>query len=94
MMSNMDAELANAVDAAYRNAITRGLYPAGSYMSVNKAEYWAEGAQAWFEVTVRTDVNGGINTRAKLKAHDPDLAIILERVYGPRGIQHVPGCVY
>jgi hypothetical protein len=94
ILSNVDAELAGAADAAYRNAVSGGLYPAGIYMLANRQEYWAEGTQAWFEVTVRGDVNGGFNTRAKLKAHDPDLAAVLERVYGPVQLERVPGCVY
>jgi hypothetical protein len=94
MMSNMDAELAAAVDAAFRNAVDKSLYPAKIYMMANKNEYWAEGTQAWFDVTVRKDVNGGINTRGAVKEHDPDLAAVLEKVYGSARVEHVPGCVY
>ncbi len=94
IMYNMDAELSGAVEAAYRNAIGRGLYPARIYMMANSSEYWAEGTQAWFDATIRRDVNGGFNTRVKLKAHDPDLAAVLERVYGPAQLQRMPDCVY
>jgi hypothetical protein len=38
------------------------------------------GLQSWFDATVRTDVNDGINTREKLKRHDPGLARMLEQV--------------
>lgn len=51
--------------------------PADCYMMENADEYWAEGCQSWFEATVRTDVNSGINTRERLKQHDPDLALLL-----------------
>ena len=94
IMSNMEAELSSAVEAAYRNAIGRGLYPSRIYMMVNSDEYWAEGTQTWFGATIRKDVNGGFNTRAKLRAHDPHLAAVLERVYGPAQVQHIPDCVY
>ncbi len=94
IMSNMEEKLAGAVEAAYRNARDRGLYPAGIYMMANSAEYWAEGTQAWFDATIRSDVNGGLNTRAKLKTHDPDLAAVLERVFGSAPLPRMPDCVY
>lgn len=51
-------------------------------MMENADEYWAEGVQTWFDATVRTDVNSGINTRDKLKAHDPGFAALLAEVGG------------
>jgi hypothetical protein len=94
IMANLGVELSGAIRRAYANAVSKGLYPSGIYMMANAQEYWAEGTQTWFEVTVRSDVNGGFNTRAKLKAHDPDLAAILGQVYGSAQLQRVPGCVY
>ena len=35
----------------------RGLYAPGCYMGSCADEYWAEGAQSWFDATVRRDVN-------------------------------------
>jgi hypothetical protein len=52
----------------------------GCYMMDNADEYWAEGCQSWFDATVRSDVNSGINTRQKLKAHDPQFAALLTEV--------------
>lgn len=49
-------------------------------MMDNADEYWAEGCQSWFDATVRSDVNSGINTRQKLKTHDPDFAALLTEV--------------
>ena len=51
-------------------------------MVADDKEYWAEGTQAWFDASLRDDVNDGINTRAKLKQHDPELASLLREVYG------------
>lgn len=51
-------------------------------MMANVDEYWAEGTQSWFDASLRSDVNSGINTRVKLKAHDPHLAAVLAEVYG------------
>ena len=44
--------------------------------------YWAEATQAWFDATVRSDVNEGVNCRARLQAHDPALALLLRHAYG------------
>ena len=93
MMAQMDADL-QKIEAAYKNAVDKELYPKGIYMMANSGEYWAEGVQAWLGVTLRTDVNGGFNTQQKIKDHDEALAAILERVYGSLQLQHSPGCVY
>ena len=94
IMSNMNADLLGALESAYRNTVRKGLYPASIYMTANSEEYWAEGTQAWFDATIRRDVNGGSNTRASLKAHDPELAAVLERVYGQGQLQRMADCVY
>jgi hypothetical protein len=94
MMGNMDPDDVHAIEAAYRNAVDKELYPKGIYMMANSGEYWAEGVQAWLGVTLRTDVNGGFNTRKKLQDHDEALAAILEKVYGSLQLEHAPGCAY
>ena len=94
MMSNMDPEDVQRIKAAYQNAVDKKLYPQGIYMMANEKEYWAEGVQAWLGVTQRSDVNGGFNTQQKIKDHDKALASILEKVFGPLQLQHVPGCKY
>ncbi|GIL51691.1 hypothetical protein Vafri_7630 [Volvox africanus] len=48
----------------------------------NEEEYWAEGTQAWFDATIRTDVTSGVNTREKLRQRDPGLAAMMTRAYG------------
>ncbi len=45
-------------------------------------EYWAEGAQAYFDATVRTDVTSGITSRDQLWKVDPGLARLLEAAFG------------
>ncbi|MBI5690327.1 MAG: hypothetical protein HZC55_09510 [Verrucomicrobia bacterium] len=46
-------------------------------------EYWAEGTQSWFDTNRANDrEHGPIDTREKLKVHDPDLAQLLTEVYG------------
>ena len=40
------------------------------------------GTEAWFESTIRTDVNGGVNTREALRTKDPQLSALLQEVFG------------
>lgn len=82
MAVGMDEDQRQAVISAYFNARSSQLYKADVYMLANADEYWAEGAQAWFEATIRTDVNSGINTRQKLRKHDPQLAALLQQAFG------------
>jgi hypothetical protein len=52
----------------------------GCYMMADADEYWAEACQSFFDATVRSDVNCGINTRDKLQQYDPQLAQLLAEV--------------
>ena len=56
--------------AAHAQCVERGVVSGESYMGSNASEYWAESAQAWFEATVRCDVNCGLNTREELALCD------------------------
>lgn len=94
MMAHMDADDVREIEAAYKNAVDKELYPKGIYMMADSAEYWAEGVQAWLGVTLRTDVNGGFNTQRKIKEHDEALAAVLEKVYGSMQLEHARGCAY
>ena len=53
MAVGMNEDQRQAVISAYFNARSSQLYKPGVYMMANADEYWAEGAQAWFEATVR-----------------------------------------
>lgn len=61
---------------------SQGKYTKGIYMICDEKEYWALGTEAWFNASRRTTLNDGINTREKLKSHDPELAQFLEEIYG------------
>ena len=54
MAVGMNEDQRQAVISAYFNARSSQLYHSNVYMMANADEYWAEGAQAWFEATVRT----------------------------------------
>ena len=44
-------------------------------------EYWAEGAQCWFDCSNPRN-SGGASNRAELKAKDEPLAALLTEIYG------------
>lgn len=82
MNLGLSDEMRALVQHCYSEAVARGLYPEGCYTISCAEEYFAEGTQAWFDATMRTDVNGGLNTREKLRTHDPALALVLLSAYG------------
>ena len=65
---------------AYDEAILRGDYGT-SYAATNEQEYWAEGAQCWFDCANARNA-GGASNRKELKEKDSALAALLTEVYG------------
>jgi alpha-glucosidase len=51
------------------------------YASTDEQEYWAEGAQAWFDHAVPNN-SGGLKVRDDVKQKDPELAALLTEIYG------------
>ncbi len=94
VMFNLETSLQADIEAAYKSAQEKNLYPKTCYMMADSQEYWAEGTQAWFNATVRSDVNGGINTREKIQAHDPKLSELLNKVYGKVTLEKRKDCPY
>lgn len=82
MTLGLDKQQLQRVHQCYSNSADKGLYDSKCYMMENADEYFAEGCQTWFDATARSDVNSGINTREKLKAHDPGFAELLAEVFG------------
>ncbi len=57
--------------------------PKPCYATVSRAEYWAEGVQAWYDTNRTQDHDHNhIHTRDQLKGYDPDLARLCEEVLG------------
>ena len=71
-----DGRLRAAFDAARKASLWEG-----TYSSTNHKEYWAEGAQAWFNAA-SARVTRGVETREKLKEYDPGLAKLCAEVFG------------
>ena len=67
---------------AWNDAQHSGAYLADSYALCSPGEYFAEGAQLFFNATRRTDkeATGGM-TRARLPHADPQLFLLLRRVF-------------
>ena len=51
------------------------------YASTDEQEYWAEGAQAWFD-NANPGNSGGLHARDDVKQKDPELAALLAEIYG------------
>jgi hypothetical protein len=86
-----DPELYKEIGIAYDSAKSKGLYK-GQYAINTVAEYWAEGTQWWFWSNFEFyDGQTRVQTPDDLKAYDPTLYAILDRVYQSH---HVPADVY
>jgi hypothetical protein len=81
-MRTVDPTFDGRLKAAYEAAIAAGLWK-GTYAAVNRNEYWAESAQAWFDNNdANNALHNDISTRAKLKTYDPTIAGLCAEVFG------------
>lgn len=70
------------LETMYNAAKEKGLWK-GTYAITNKAEYWAEGTQSWFDTNrANDDQHNHVDTRDKLKEYDPSLASLLTEIFG------------
>lgn len=80
-LATVDPTFDGRLAAAHTEALRQGLWR-DTYAATNRAEYWAEGVQAWFDCNQRTDPqHNGIRTREQLQAYDPRLAALLAEVF-------------
>ncbi len=90
-LRNADTALYRETGKAYEAAKMKGLYK-GQYAINTIAEYWAEGTQWWFWSNYEFyDGETRVQSPDDLKAYDPSLFSILERVYQGH---HIPADVY
>ncbi|EMI17683.1 hypothetical protein RMSM_05385 [Rhodopirellula maiorica SM1] len=81
-MVNVDPSFDNRLKETYKDAMKRGLWK-GKYASVNRFEYFAEGAQSWFDDNrVNDHDHNHVNTRVELIEYDPGLAAMCREVFG------------
>ncbi|MBO9681377.1 MAG: hypothetical protein J7502_01680, partial [Flavisolibacter sp.] len=90
-LRSVDTSLYNEIGRAYEAAKAKGLYK-GQYAINTVAEYWAEGTQWWFWSNYEFyDGTTRVQSPDDLKAYDPVLYSLLERVYHDH---HIPADVY
>ena len=83
-LNTVDPGFDNRLEAMFNAAVEKGLWE-GTYAITNKAEYWAEGTQSWFDTNRANDrEHNHVDTRDKLKTYDPALAALLTEIYGDR----------
>ncbi len=81
-MVNVDPTFDNRLKQTFKEAMQSGLWK-GKYASVNRFEYFAEGAQSWFDDNrVNDHDHNHVNTRVELIEYDPGLAAICREVFG------------
>ncbi|MEM1294718.1 MAG: hypothetical protein AAGH89_05090, partial [Verrucomicrobiota bacterium] len=88
-LNNLDPEFEKRVEGIYQKAMKMGLWE-GKYASSNAAEYFAEGVQSWFNNNRENDHDHNhVNTRKELRDYDPELAGLLEEVFGDTEVVYV-----
>ena len=81
-LNTVDPSFDDRLKTLYDAAVENGLWE-NTYAITNKAEYWAEGTQSWFDTNrANDDQHNHVDTRDKLKVYDPALAALLTEVYG------------
>jgi len=89
-MRAVDPTFDDRLRDAFNAAMDEGLWD-GVYASTNRMEYWAEGAQSWFDTNRENDAqHNHVNTREEIRAYDPRLAVLLEEVFGDLEWRYVP----
>ena len=88
-MRQVDPTFNPRLRAAYDDARKRGLWE-DTYAGSNRGEYWAEAVQSWFDNNRENDsLHNHVDTRAELKAYDPNLAALCAEVLGERDWTYV-----
>ncbi len=83
-LNTIDSTFQERLETIFANAIKKGLWK-GTYAATNEMEYWAEGVQSWYGSNRQNDFeHNHVNTRKELQAYDPDLAKLIEEVFGIR----------
>lgn len=89
----VDPKFNPALQLAYEAAQANGLWE-NTYALSTVEEYWAEGVQDYFNTNfeaIPTDgIHNEVNTREELKAYDPTLYAIIDRVFN--GLEWTPVC--
>ena len=82
----VDSDLFDRINDAYDAAVAADLWT-GEYIATNANEYWADGANMWFNNLFETSGRPQ-NTREELLEHDPQLHALLSEVFPT---DYIPG---
>ena len=83
-LNSIDEDFDRQLKEAYDAAMEKGLWK-DKYAANNRAEYFAEGVQSFFNDNRENDHDHNhVNTRKELREYDPALAKILEDVFGDK----------
>ncbi len=83
-VNTLDPTFQTRLQAAFDAATKAGLWK-NKYAGTNPSEYFAEGAQSWFDTNrVNDHDHNHVHTRPQLKEYDPGLAKLCEEVFGDR----------
>jgi hypothetical protein len=85
----VDKTFDDRLQKTYEKAMKKGLWK-DKYASNNRAEYWAEAVQSWFDTNRKPDHDHNhVDTRKELKEYDPDLAKLVAEVFGDKPWKYV-----
>ena len=80
-LNQIDKTFDERLNKVYEAAMEEGLWK-DKYAANNRAEYWAEGVQSWFDTNREPDHDHNhVNTREELKKYDPRLAMLVAEVF-------------
>ncbi len=81
-MAKLDPDFDTRLSHVYESAKKSGLWE-GTYAMENREEYFAEGAQSWFNCNAPPGkVHGEVRTREVLRDYDPELAKLIIEAFG------------
>lgn len=87
-LNSIDETFDKRLKEAYDAAMEKGLWK-NKYAGSNRAEYWAEAVQSFFDDNRENDHDHNhVNTRKELREYDPALAKIVEDVFGDKQWQY------
>ncbi|NQT40617.1 MAG: amidohydrolase family protein, partial [Planctomycetes bacterium] len=82
-LDTIDKEFDRKLKKLYDEAMAAGRWK-GKYAAGNRAEYWAEAVQSWFDTNRPPDHDHNhVDTREELEAYDPGLAALVAETLGP-----------
>ncbi|MCK4293265.1 MAG: hypothetical protein KAY65_08710 [Planctomycetes bacterium] len=80
-LKRIDSRFDEKLKRLYESAVSKGLWNR-AYAGSNRAEYWAEGVQSWYDANRQNNYNHNhVDTREELKAYDPDLAQLIAETF-------------